>query len=240
MVMGRELGQEGGDVSGVSDAWATGKADPVDPSAPAQKTRDLLQQAGVNIRDYIRVFARTFNELGNVFIQMYYQRNQKSFRYKRTRRGENDLKEIARSDMAAKVHYQTRALAFDADKLNAKREDVAIWQIIRGEPLFAQNEEAVYHALKMMVKGWNTRWKNSVDKILPPLEQFKQMRMRVAVGAVQVYMQQMMKQAQVTGQQPQIDPKELMKVIGQFLQEMATVPPKEEQERRAKEAQGVA
>lgn len=232
MGLGTYLGQEAGDISGVSDAFATGKGDPLDPSAPAQKTRDLLRQSGINIRDYVKVFGRSFNEVGNVLMQMYYQRNKKSYKFRSMRKQETDFREITRAEMAAKVNYQTQALTFDADKLNEKREDLALLQVLNNEPLFRQNEQAVYYAIRMLLTTWSQKWKNNRDRILMSPEDFNKQRIQIATQALQMYVQQLQVQAQQSGEQPQVDPRQLIGTIDQALREMATAPSKEELKQR--------
>lgn len=235
MNLGMSLSQEAGDVTGASEAFATGKADPIDPSAPAQKTRDLLRQSGINMRDYIKVFGRSFNEIGNILMQMYYQRNQKTYKFRNMRRGEKEFKEISRSEMAAKVNYQTQALAFDADKLNAKREDIALMQLLNDEPLFRGNEEAVYYALRMVVTNWSQKWKNNRDKILMSPQEFRMRRAQMAMVGVKAYIERMAAQAQMAGEKPVVNPKDLVASVDQYLREMATPPSKEEMKQRQKE-----
>lgn len=237
MQLGTFLGQEAGNIVGVSDAWATGNADPIDPSAPAQKTRDLLRQAGINIRDYIKVLGRSFNEVGNVLMQMYYQRNQKSYRYRNSRRGVKEFKEISRSDMAAKTNFQTMAFAFDVDKLNQKREMLALWNTIRVDRAFNRNEKAVHFAMKMLIKGWGPMFKNNIDKLMPSIEEFERERIKIAVQAVAIYMQQETAKANAAGQQPQLDPRQVMPILDQMLRESMTEPSEEEVKARE---QGVA
>ena len=58
----------------------------------------------------------------------------------------------------------------------------------------------------------------------------------MVVQGIKMYMQELQMQARTTGQQPQIDPKQLMQVVQTFLQEMATQPPKEVIKERQKQA----
>lgn len=233
------LQQGDGNISGVSDAWATGKADPLDPSAPAMKTRDLLQQSGINIKDYIKCLGMSFNEVGNVLMQMYYQRNHRELKYRIPEEkivGSQEFGIISRDQMAAKTNFQTMATIFDIDKLNAKKEDMALYQILRAEPLITANEEAVYSLVRQIVKGWSPKWKNNINKILPPLQVFKQQRLAVAVEAIKAYMQELAVNKGVQGGAEQVvDPKQLLMVMSTYLKEMATAPSKEQVQAREKE-----
>lgn len=232
----QSLRNEGGDVSGISESFATGRADPIDPSAPAMKTRDLLAQSGINIKDYIKRVGMTFNEIGNVLVQMYNQRGQ-AVKYRipvdKQTGSANPFATLSRADLAAKVLFRNQAMIFDMDKLNAKKEDIALWQILRGEPLIARNEEAVYQILKTIIKGWSPKWRASIKKILPNPSEFQKQRLMVAVQAVGEYIKLMQKQAaiaSVTGQpaQPQVDPAQLLAAIDSYLKQLATMPSEQE------------
>lgn len=228
----QSLRQEGGSVSGASEAFATGQVDPLDPQAPAAKTRDLLNQSGINIKDFAKRFVMTFNAVGNALMQMYYQRGQQKVKYRinpdKIAAGEgNPFNEITRADMAARTNFKSTAMAFDVDRINTKKEDLALIQLLRPEPVFNRNEEGVYTLLRTVTKGWSEKWKNNINKVLPTPEQFQKQRLQIAVAAVGAYAQQEAMKSKVTGQPPVIDPKALIGAISQALTESATPPPKE-------------
>lgn len=233
----QSMRNEGGDVSGISESFATGRADPIDPSAPAQKTRDLLAQSGINIKDYIKRVGMTFNEIGNVIVQMYNQRGQ-AVKYRlpedKQNGSTNPFATLPRADLAAKVLFRNQAMIFDMDKLNAKKEDIALWQILRTEPLVARNEQAVYQILKTIIKGWSPKWRASIKKILPNPTEFQKQRLQVAVQAVAAYIEMMKKQAQVASvsgqpvEQPKVDPASLLAAISTYLKQLATMPSEDE------------
>ena len=234
------LVQDGDDVSGVS-SLLTGRESPTDPTAPATKTLALLERSGLNVKDYIRCFLPSFNEVANVFLQMYYQMNADGVKYRLKPEmvvGENPFGMIGREDMVAKTSIQSQAFTFNFEKANEKREDLALYQTLRQEPIIAGNPDAVYYMLKDMTKNWSPKWRQNVDKLFPDPQQFKKAQVMMAVQAVQIFVQQTMKNAQVTGEQPQFDPKALMQAVQQMVQEMVTPPSKEVVKEREDAANG--
>lgn len=222
----------------------SGRADPIDPDAPASKTIALLQQSSKNVREYIKNILPSFNKIAEILLQMYYQMSKEGIKYKphpeRVVKGSNPFTEISRADMIARTNIQSQALAFNMDKLNEKKEDIALYSLIRQEPLIARNPEAVYNLLKNIIKSWSPKWKNKFETILPSLEQFKQTQTIAAVQAVSIYVEQKLKEAQVTGQKPQFDMNELIAVVNDYLAEQATPPSKEVQKEREKKQKEMA
>jgi len=231
------LRQDGSDVVGVSELFATGKADPVDPRAPASKTRDLLRQSGANVQDYVKTFGKSVNYLGEILIKMYHQKNtnrKMNYRISDERRGLGAAAfgEISREEIGAKVALQTQAMLFDDDRKSEKENALALIEVLTRFPIVARNEEAIYFMLKKIVRSWGPGWKAEASKILPRLEDFQKKRLALAVQAVHQYMQKMMQQAKITNQEPQIDPKQLLGVIQMFMKELATFPSKDEMKAR--------
>jgi len=146
------------------------------------------------------------------------------------------FKHITRSEMIAKTSIQSMAHAFDFDKIQSKREDVALYQILRQEPLVANNPQSVWTLLRNITKNWSQKWKNQIDTLLPQLEQLKAQQLQLAVQAVAQYVKMKAEEAEVTGVKPEIDPKELLGVILQMQSEMATNPPEEVLKEREKNA----
>ena len=172
---------------------------------------------------------------------MYYQMNADGVKYRLKPEmvvGDNPFGMLGREDMVAKTSIQSQAFMFNFEKMNEKREDLALLQIIRQEPIFAQNPDAVYYTLKSIVKNWSPKWRQNVDKIFPDQQQFKQAQMMMAVQAVDTYVKATVKNAQVTGVQLQFDPRMLMAAIQQMVSEMVTPPSKEVVEQREEAANG--
>jgi hypothetical protein len=241
------LSNHGADATGISESFSTGRADPVDPTAPAAKTQALLALSGINIRDYIKCNAMTFNAVGAALMQMYYQRGQQSVKYRinpdKIASGEgNPFSEISREDMVAKTNFQTLALAYDVDKINAKKDQIALWQIIRGDRAFNRDENAVYNFIKMLLKSWGQRYSNNIKKLLPSDDDFQKQRIMTAMQAVALFVQQTQAQAKMAGIPLQYDPKALMGMMDTMLREMMTAPSKEELQARQEQAkqQGAA
>jgi len=232
------LQQTDDDVTGLSSLM-TGKESPTDPTAPAAKTLALLERSGLNVKDYIRCFLPSFNEIANVFLQMYYQMNADGVKYRLKPEmvvGDNPFGMIGREDMVAKTTIQSQALSFNFEKANEKREDLALLQILRQEPIVANNPDAIYYMLKNITKNWSQKWRNNCDKLFPDPKKFKQAQLMMAVKAVQIFVEESIKEAQVTNQELQFDPKQLMAAVQQMVKEMATPPTKEEVKAREEQA----
>ena len=229
------------DKTGVSPSAISGRADPIDPSAPARKTAMLLTQSNKFMQSYVFAIGPSFNTIGEVLLQLYYQISKEGRKYKQRRAQQaNDMPfaEISRNELAAHSIIEVRAYQFDFDKQNEKNSDLAFYQIFRQELLVAQNPESVHYLLKTLAKSWSPKWKNAVEQILPSLEKLKQQQIQTAVQAVSMYVDAKLKDAQITGVPPQFDPKELMGLIQQMVGEMATPPPKEVMAERAKAQKG--
>lgn len=229
------------DVSGVSSLM-TGRESPVDPTAPASKTLALLERSGVNIKGYIRELVPSFNLIPTICLQMYDQMNTEGLKYRvrdiaNTVTGANPFGTISRAEMRARTTIQSQASAFNFNKNNEKREDLALYSAIRQEPLVARNPKAVYEILKALIKGWSPKWRNRLDKVLPSFEQFQQEQSQIAVQAVAQYVQSVLQQAQVTKQPPAFDPMQLMAVVQDAVAQQAT-PPSPEAQKQAQQQQG--
>lgn len=236
------LGREDGDITGVNQLQ-TGRESALDPSAPAQKTAMLIQQSGINIEDYIDAMTPSFNRSAEMILQLYAQHNEEGGKYKpRPEKvvGSNPFSVISRQDMIARTNIQSQAKAFNMDEINLKAELLSLWQLMRQEPLFNQNPEAVYSFLKMIVKSWSKQARNVIDQILPPLAQFKQQQQMLVAQGVAQFLQGKVQEAMMGGQtefleKPPAMAQQLMQVIGLLTKESATPPTKEEVQAREKE-----
>lgn len=222
-----------------SSSGMSGKESPFDPTAPASKTIALLKMAGIGIDEYIASITPSFNQIAYVLLQLYYQMSTEGRKYKvRPERvvGNNPFAELSRNDMIARTNIQAQAYAYDFDKLEAKKEDYALYQILRVEPVFNQNPEAVYHLLRTVVKSWSQKWSNNIEKLLPPMQEFRQMQLKTAIAAVGVYVAGVIQQSQTTGLAPQFDPRQLLALIAQMQKESMTPPTPEEMAAREEKA----
>lgn len=194
------------DVSGVSDLM-TGRENPNDPRAPATKTIALLNQSGVNIKDFIRIYLPSFNVLVSCILQLYYQMSQEGRKYRvgsksKSVTGVDSFAEIRRDEMIAKTNIQARAASFAFDKINEKNENMAMMQTLLMHPYASQLPELQYEALKQFMKSWSDMWKNIADNKLPSPDEFKKTQQVVAINALKTIMDNMAQQAQVSGVAP--------------------------------------
>lgn len=222
-----------------SSSGLSGKESGFDPQAPASKTIALLKMAGIGIDEYIASMTPSFNQVAYVLLQLYYQMSTEGRKYKiRPEKvvGSNPFATLSRNDMIARTNIQAQAYAYDFDKLQAKKEDYALYQILRVEPTFNANPEAVYHLLRTVVKSWSPKWNNNVEKLLPTLQQFKQAQLKTAIAAVGVYVAAVIQQSQVTGIAPQFDPRQLLALIAQMQRESVTPATPEELKAREEQA----
>lgn len=230
------LGKYDADRTGITDLASTGANDPTDPTAPAAKTAMLLKASGINISDYINCLLPSFNRIGEIVLGLTYQMTQKgSGRPYRQRElqskvvGGNPFGEITRDDMIAKTNIQSRAAGFDFDKVNEKRENLALFQVLRMDPILNQNPEGVYTLARTLVQSWSPMWKNKIDQLLPDPGTFQMNQLKVAIQALQVYLQQIVQQAKVTGVAPAPDMKQFVGLAAQMMQQAVNPLPKEAQ-----------
>jgi len=219
----------------------SGSADPVDPTAPAAKTIALLQQSGIDVKSYINIMCVSFNEIGYILLNMYYQISKEGRKYAINPDrvvGGNPFGVLDRNTMMARTNIQAQAYAFNMDAMNEKQINLSLWQTIRAEMLIVQNPESVYFGLKKLIMSWAPSWKNIVDKLLPPLAQFKQMQAQIALQAVAQYVEGKLQESQVTGVPAQFDARQLLPMIQQLQQDSATQPTNEELKIREQAQQG--
>jgi len=233
MISGMQMiSRDQDDVSGVSQL-TTGRESNLDPTAPASKTIALLNQSGVNVKHYIEKISPSWNRDATMFLQLYAQMNEdgRSYRKGKSRSkaitGEQDLfGSITREEMLAKTNIQSRAMSFDFDKLNQKKEDLALYQILGNEVLVRSDPEQWGFVVRTLVKSWSPKWKNVIDKILPTTQEIQQKKSMLAIQAIDQYMRLIQDQAQTTGQQPQVDFNALQQLINQAVASMS-IPQKE-------------
>lgn len=226
-----QLLKQGDEEGSGSSSLMSGQETPFDPNAPASKTMALLKQAGLSIDEYISCMTVSFNQVAYVLLQIYYQMSTEGRKYKiRPEKvvGDNPFGVISRNEMIARTNIQAQAYAYDFDKLQAKQEDFALWQILRNDPVFNSNPDSVWNMARVLVKNWSAKWNNNVDKLLPNAQEYQQKQLQTAIQAVSIYLKGLVEQANTTGIAPQIDPRQLMGVIAQMQKEAITPPTKEE------------
>ena len=239
LLLNHELSKISGDVTGRSDL-RTGRESPLDPNAPGNKTIALLQQTSKNIRRYVMKMSEGFNQDINCILKIYYEISQEAQEYFSSRAsavvGENPFK-ISRSEMIARTTIQSQAYAFDFDKQNEKRANLALYQVTQNEMLIQGNPEAKYHMIKTLIKSWSPMWSKMIDKILPSLEEFRAGQAKLALQATVQYFKGVADQAQVTGQVPKLDPNQLLAMI-QDLQARSVSTVAAETQRQKQEQKG--
>ena len=239
MLLSGTLERRQEDVSGVP-AGKSGKESPLDPHAPASKTIALLQQAGINIKDYLNKMAPSFNEVANIFLQLFYQSpgSEEGRKYKaRSVTGSTPFETLSRKDMVAKVNIEVQAINYDMDKLNEKRNVLAIIQLFRQEPLIARNPEAVYYLIKTGISAFGGRWKNGIDKLITPLDEFRKQLVQKSMEAVDQYVRGETAKAEAEGRPVNYDPDQMMMLINDMQSEVATPPDEAVAKQRAEEGE---
>lgn len=231
------------DVSGYSQLL-TGRESELDPRAPASKTIALMQRSGINIRDYIKCLLPAFNRTAEMLLQMYYQISQEGRAYKmRPERitGEQNLfSQIKREEMIARTNIEAKASSFDFDKINERKQDLALYQVVRQELLIAKNPQAVHMLLKNLIKGWSPKWRNIGEQLLPPLQELQQKEMGVALQASAAYLGKILQASQQQGQpvEQTFDIQKLLQAVNTARKDLATMPTEEELEARKEAAEG--
>jgi len=223
------------DASGVTSLMS-GRESPLDPSAPASKTLALLQQSGINIKEYIQTMAPAFNRDGEILFAMYYQMNEDGVRYRVSpdREGEEGpFSTLTRQDIMSKSNIQTMALAFDFDQLNSQKVDLALYQTLRLEPLFAADPNQVYFALKTIIKGFSPKWRRLYSQLIGKPEDLQKKSVKQAMQTTAQYIQMKIMESRTTGVPPEFNVEELAGMIAQGQKLLGTPPTKEE----VKEAQ---
>lgn len=219
IVLGTQMQKIDSAVTGITDAAATGRADPSDPHAPAAKTIALLNVSGINIKDYIRTFLPAFNEMVGDTLQLYYQMSQEGKKFKvsyksRQVTGEDAFKSITRDEMIARTNIQARASAFAFDKVQEFQSNMMGLNMIANGPVGATQPEAYYKALVLTLSSISPLWKNFTETDMLSPAQFAQKQQQVAVQAIAKMIELRNLQAKVVGgTPPPLNPQEAGAVV---------------------------
>lgn len=222
------LAKQTDDKTGISSLMS-GKETPTDPQAPASKTAMLLKQSGINVEDYIDCLAPSFNKVGEIILALTYQMSHggRELRLSGQVVGGNPFESITKDQMIAKTNIQTRASSFAFDKIREKQENLALYQMMRTDPIVVQNPDAVFQLARTLVSSWSPLWKNKVDQILPSPEEFAQGQIKLAVQALGIYLQTLQAKSKVTGVAAQPQFQEYVQTVSQLLQQAVTPTPQE-------------
>jgi hypothetical protein len=220
------LAQEDDAATGVSQGMS-GQQTPLDPRAPAAKTMALLKMSGIDIEAYVNSVAPSFNLDGEILLQLYYQIAQDGVSYRLSpdrAKPESPFALLTRSEMIAKTNIQVQAMNFDFEKQNERQSNLALYQTFRADPIVSNNPMAVYAMAKQLIKSWSPKWSNAIDSILPDPQTFAKEQLQIASQAIARYVQKIIMEAKVTGQQPVIDPRQLLSAMQQMQVESVTPP----------------
>ena len=213
------------------NAGLSGKESPTDPEAPAAKTAMLLKQSGINVKEYINCLLPSFNKVGEIILQLTYQMSNSSRRFRNNRMravvGGDAFGEISRDEMILQSVIESRASSFDFDKINEKRENLALYQILRQEPIVAQNPKAVHEMVRMLLKSWSPSWKAKADKLVLTNEEFNAELTTLGVQALVQYMKTVKAKEETTGVKAPVDIQEYLGMAYEMINQVIN-PQKEE------------
>lgn len=196
------IARQADDVSKVS-GLRTGRENPIDPTAPATKTLALMGASDKNVRDYLECMIPSFNIDAWMQLQLFgmiYRDSGYRFKPKTSSVvGEDAFKSINYETLIARTNIQSRAMAFDFDKLNSKRENLAFASFFLQQPAVTSRPESVFAILRVLAKEWSPTWGNIVDLIIPPLEQVQREKIQLAVQGTAMYLASKKQEADATG-----------------------------------------
>ena len=228
------------DKTGGNDAFG-GNLDPIDPTEPGNKFIARLSESNINIRPYILAMLPSFNLDAYIILAISYQIDKEGRKYRKPsekvvgdKPGVFDT--ITRQELIARTNIQSRAYQFAVDKINEKRENLMLTQLLRNEIWVAQDPEAVFNLWRSVIKNWSPYWKNNVDRILPKPDEIKRKMVQVASLGAKSFVQASIQQSKLTGMPPEYDPKQFLELVAKLEKEIATPPSKEEIKERRKSA----
>ncbi len=212
----------------------SGQETPMDPKAPAAKVAMLLRQSGINIEEYVNVLLPSFNLVGEIILKITHQMSNSGRKYRGRQRairttGGDPFQIMNRDDMILQTVIESRAAGFAFDKIQEKNENLAIYQLLREDPMIARNPDAVHEMLKTLLKSWSPMWKTKADKIVLSETEFNQEILKVGIQALTTYMKVMQEQAKTTNQAPNPNIRDYLSMTAQMLTQL-TVPQEEEKE----------
>lgn len=218
LALNQYLKKDDDDVTGVSSLMS-GRESPTDPTAPAAKTIALLQQSGINIKDYIRIYLPSFNLFASNLLQLYYQmsNNDRKFRIKKKSMdvsGADVFATVSREEMVMKTTIQARAASFAFDKMNEKKEDLAMYQIIKSDAYLMQQPRLVHKAVDTLMRSFGAKWKVVADTVLMSPEQLEAQLKQAALQAVMAIMQQQKQASEAAGVNVPVDPNKMAQAVG--------------------------
>jgi len=219
---------------GINSAAMTGRADPLDPNAPARKTMALMAESNINIKAYIMAMSPSMNADAYALLALYYQVCKKGIKYRKRNRpgkeavGGDPFAQISREQLVARTNIQSQAYVFAIDKLNETKENFLVMQVLRSEPLVASDPQKVFNLISAWLVRVSQYWKNNADKILGNPAEVQQKIIQTTLQTVKTYVQQANQKAEISGTPPEYNPQELLAMVAQMQKFIATPPNKEE------------
>ena len=168
------------DATGAGSSYMSGHADPIDPDAPAKKTMALINETNSNIKSYIMNLLPSFQELAYQILQLFAQyKDEETFAQKRKDvTGKPAMKKITADQLRFRTNLTPNAYSFEFDKVNEKRLNLSLIQVLTGNPFSAQmlqkNPEGAYNLFRNLIKSWSNDMNARVDSIWPTPEKMRQ------------------------------------------------------------------
>lgn len=196
-------------VSGVGSAYMSGKADPIDPDAPARKAMALLRESNINVKDYILALMPSFQEMAYQLLQLFAQfKGTSQFEFKKKAvlgRAEIFNKEITTEQLRLRTNITPSAYSFNFDKANEKRDNLALLKILTENPVarkfLDQMPQADWALFHIFIKSFSDFWNAKVDEVWPTEKQVKDFMVDIQKEAFEKLYQEKVKenQARFTG-----------------------------------------
>lgn len=199
------------DSSGGSIGYMSGRADPTDPKAPATKALALLRETNINIKDFILTLVPSFQEMAYQILQLFAQFCDRAEYKARKTVGKEVFKEISPEELRLRTNITPNAMAFSFDKLNEKRENLALAEFLTTNPMaqqfLARAPMAQWTLFHILIKSWSNKWNQKVDEVWPTKEQVDEYLAKIQEKAFENFYQrkvsEFQKQAQRTANPPQ-------------------------------------
>ena len=206
------------EASGGISAYTSGHADPLDPDAPMGKTLALLRETNINIKDYILCLHPSFQELAYQLLQLFAQfKGTAQFKLKKASvvGREKMFREITPDQLRLRTNITPNAMSFTFDKLNAKRENLALIQFLTNNPVSMQflskMPKAQWTLFHILIKSWSDMWNAKVDEVWSKQEDVDEYLKGIQKQAFEEFYQAKIKQYQDKfGQGRQPRPEEVL------------------------------
>ena len=191
------------DASGAPSGYLSGRADPTDPDAPAQKTMMLLKESNLNIKDFILCLVPSFQEMAYQILQLFAQ-FKGTAKYKlKYAVGEEKAFEITPEQLRLRTNVTPMATTFAFDKLNEKRENLALTTSLTTNPMaqkfLANAPQAQWRLFHILIKSWSDKWNQKVDEVFPSLEKVEEYLVEIQKKAFNEFYEQKIKEFQQKG-----------------------------------------